>query len=825
MTDMDVSLRLRLVNQLSRPAEEAERDLKELRKAAEQLGRTKGGSGLAEDLAKVGRQADGAKAKINEIEKGANQLRQAISRTGSGFDGFKAEANKAEQSLAQIRDKADNTRLAISRIGDGFGNFRADAAKAEVGLKGIEQQSAATKAAVGRIGDGAFEGLKGDAAAAEAAIRKIGSAADAAGAKLQGLRGPSSGMTTRGAPFRTLPLGQTSGGLATSVEGAFDQFGIPLAVGAGGAYLAGALPAGAVVGAGAAISAAAADEKRSDDLRVTGEYDAKKQAAYDRTIGIIGARYGIGTGKAQETFGALLANGIGADDAAAMTDGIVRVGKATNSDPVDVAGTSVSLSSIMGIRPEQMSSAYAGIAVGSKEGKFEMRDMAAHGPSLFAAMAGQGSKGIGGVQLTSAVIQSIARVSGSNDQAKTSFEAMLNDMVSPDVADRFKKDYKKDIYKIRADAVASGKDPVLESLRAYHAAVGGDEKKTRSLFRNSEAYKGYAAVFGDLDLIDERMKRMGKASGTIDQDFETSTDNFSSQRDRVFSNAALNIKDMAAPLLPTLTATARAIAVAMEEAREKSSADPLSNAPGTSTFKAGLEAYLRATVPDQRGVTGFQRFLYGDGAEPGFSLKGHMGISRNGTASFAERGTSDYIGGIGRANQSAENALARLFGRLLGTDGPVSDAADANRAPPDRSGDLGISTGNIPIPLARPAALGQAAAASMDSYNAALSAGGDQATAEAMSIADRIKAALGFTVSPTISPTYIQPSTGGVQPTSGTGDKQSSITSSQSSSVRLTQHISSPNSRVAALRAQREANRSIRMAQARALGDLGPRTA
>ena len=34
MTDMDVSLRLRLVNQLSRPAEEAERDLKDLKKAA-----------------------------------------------------------------------------------------------------------------------------------------------------------------------------------------------------------------------------------------------------------------------------------------------------------------------------------------------------------------------------------------------------------------------------------------------------------------------------------------------------------------------------------------------------------------------------------------------------------------------------------------------------------------------------------------------------------------------------------------------------------------------------------------------------------------------
>lgn len=37
MSDLDVALRLRLVNQLSGPAEQAERDLKELQQAAERL--------------------------------------------------------------------------------------------------------------------------------------------------------------------------------------------------------------------------------------------------------------------------------------------------------------------------------------------------------------------------------------------------------------------------------------------------------------------------------------------------------------------------------------------------------------------------------------------------------------------------------------------------------------------------------------------------------------------------------------------------------------------------------------------------------------------
>lgn len=725
-SNMDVSLRLRLDYQ-KRNAEQAERDLKDIKAAADRIGKSNGADELAADLKGIGRSADEARQKIGTI--------------GNGFQGLKSDAREAVAAIGNIKAEANEARAAIGRIDDGaFSGLKTDAREAVTAIGTIKAEANEAKAVLGRIDDGAFAGLKGDAEAAKRAVAEIGSAADTAHEKLKQMRGYTA-MTTPGGRLVADGSWRSPGTIGSVAEGALDQFGVPLALGAGGAYVAGALPAGVVVAGGAAVNAAAGDEQRSDALRVTGEYDAAEQARIDRLLDISGRRYGVGTAKAQETFGALISNGVDSKDAAVMTDRVIRVGKATNADPVDVAGTTVSMREIMGIPPSQMMDAYESIAIGGKMGKFEVKDMANHGPSLFAAMAGQGSTGVDGVRLTAAISQSIAAKSGSNDQAKTSFEAMLNDMVSPDVADRFRKDHGKDIYKIREEAIAAGKDPVLESLKAYHEAVGGDEQKTRSLFRNSEAYKGYAAVFGDLDLILSRMKEMEKAGGAIDKDFETNTDNFNSQKDRFTSNLGGNIKELAAPLLPILTAVARAASDQMEKARERQETDPLANVPGGSSITEGIKTWLKMTSGSSEKPSALKRFMFGAAADPEFNFKDHMGIDLRPTAEK-----------------------------------------------------------------------------SMGGYAEGLATEGEKATQEAQSIADRIRALLGFTVSPVISPTYTGPGAGAASPPSAAAGKQSSLSPT---SNRINQTIVSPNPKHAALQANRAQERAIRQAQARSLRDTG----
>ncbi|TRB03037.1 MULTISPECIES: phage tail tape measure protein [Rhizobium/Agrobacterium group] len=758
MSTMDVSLRLRLLNQLSRPAGEAERDLRDLKKTAEQLGRVKGGDTLSRGLVDVGRKADAAKIKLGQIEKEADQLRRAIGKTGSGFDNFKADAAKAETSLAKIRDRADNTRLAIARIGDGFGNLKADAISAEASLKGIEQQSNVTRAAIGRIGDGAFSNLKADAVAAESAIKQIGTAADAADAKLRSVRGWSAGgrgpHSSSGAP----------GTRMSTLEGAVDQFGLPVAIGAGGAYLAGALPAGAAVAGGAAINAAGKDEFSMDQLQTTGGFDETEREKYRQMLGRAGARRGVGTQGAMGVFGALQAGGLASADAATMTDDVLVFAKATNSNPEDAANTSIALRNNMKIPANQMMRAYDTMAVGGKEGQFEVKDMARQFPSMLAAMAAQGSEGFEGVKLATAMSQSIRKTTGSGDQAKTRFEALLSDLTAPEVVDRAQK-MGFDPNQTKQNALKRGDDPVLAMIEGYRKLIGGDEPKFKELFRNSESYAGLAAIFKDIDEMKAMVGRMGGAEGTIAKDYETSTGNFETQKDRLSANIGTNIKSLAAPLLPLLTSLAEHASSAMERARENEQKNPLSVAPAY-----GLLEWFTKLAVDTGGEgrpSAAKRFLLGDAADPDFSFRKHMAIG----------------GGT--------------------------------------SGDLGASTGAIPVPTPRPAEFGQAAKEGMAAYNSALSSEGEAAKAEASSIADYIKSVLGFTVSPTISPTFVPPAS--VPAPAPAGEKHSSL--QQSSNVRLTQNITTPNAKLAAVKARREQSRAIEQARSRSFYDLGPRLA
>jgi hypothetical protein len=105
---------------------------------------------------------------------------------------------------------------------------------------------------------------------------------------------------------------------------------------------------------------------------------------------------------------------------------------------------------------------------------------------------------------------------------------------------------------------------------------------------------------------------------------------------------------------------------------------------------------------------------------------------------------------------------------------------------------------------------------------AVITAGGSgQAVSIVQGFVDTIRSMLSFTAGPTIQPTFAP----GGAPDAGGGalpQKQSSL---QGGGInRLTQNITAPNSQMAARRAQREQNRVIRLAQARAQHDLGSLT-
>lgn len=559
----------------------------------------------------------------------------------------------------------------------------------------------------------------------------------------------------------------------SAVEGAVDQFGMPIALGAGGAYLAGAVPAAGVAIAGTAVAGAAKDEFTSDQLRVLGEYGPQDQVRYDRMMAQIGARKGTGTGGAMSVFGLLMSGGLDAESAAASTEAAVIFAKATQASPEDAANTTIALKNTFGIGTDGIMGAYDAMAIGGKAGQFEVRDMAKSFPSIASKMASLGENGMDGTRLLVALGQQIRKTAGSSDKAATNFENMLGKFRAQD----FLKNADEigiDAEAVRKAAIADGKSPVMALLEEIRSKVGTDGTQLAKLMPDVESLAALEASLKGLDDAKKLLSDMQGSPGKVMEDFAVATDNASSAFDRFTANVAAKAKFLAAYALPPLTAAMNAASNLMEgdgepdqvKAPDGTSASTqqaisaandrgarinrfLENLFGWDNSNASKELdvtdayqqYATTRMQGERGApTAMQRFLYGAAAEPNFDLKTTMGVDLKGTAEQ-----------------------------------------------------------------------------SMGGFTEGLTAEGEKAKAEASGIADYIKSILGFTVSPTIAPTFVPPpSAGSFVPAS---EKHSSL--QNSSSLNLTQNISTPNPKLAALKARRDQARAIQQAKARSLHDVG----
>ncbi|MBD8556348.1 phage tail tape measure protein [Rhizobium sp. CFBP 8762] len=791
MTDLDVALRLRLVNQLSKPAEEAERDLKDLAKAAHQLGVVRGGDSLAADMRKLGIQAGDAKGKLQGVSKEADDLRQAIGMVNKeGFDGLKTDAEQARLAIGSVSSETREVKASLSALDSG--NLRT---------------------------------IHADAAKAEAAIRGIGGAATDAHQRLGRVQVPSAAYRKAERVLGTTVPGQTGGGFMAAADGAFDQFGVPIALGAGAAYAAGAVPAAALAISGAAIHSSAIDERRSDFLRNMGSYGAEEQAAILKRMRDVGAKRGIGTQGAMDAFAGLLAGGMDYTDALAIFDDAIVFSTAADATPAAAADTTVALADNMGISPKDMPKAYDAMALGGKDGKFEPKHMAANYPSMLAQMGSIGDGGLRGVRFTTAAAQAIRRQTGTASETATRFENMIKYLSSTEGLTNF-KEAGIDPSAIMKAAVAKGDSPILAILDLMKRKVGTTPEDVGKVVGEDDAKAGFVAVLNSLPKIVEAMEKMENADGTVAKDYQAAIDNVLSSTDRLSANIGAGVKNIADPVLPFLNKVIGGLANMMEanrasndwqeETRElaaKLASEGKTNAEiRDRLIKRETEAggapqdgfgWLMSDTADGNPST-MRRILFGDAADKNFDVQKHFAIQL----------------GLPRT----PNAHAAITGTASGNLGK-SSGPDFVPTPLSRPG---------PMPLGKPLSLmtfeaDKVAQDNMAAYVNGLQQGGDKAEAEADSIADRIKAVLGFTVSPTISPTFVPPTFlppapagAPAGPGSGIG-RQSSL--GTTSNTKVTQYISSPNSRLAAMKAKRELNREVRLAQARSYGDVGGRLA
>lgn len=701
---IDVSLRLRLQNQLSKDAKVAERDLKELGDEARRLGKGNGADSLGRDIREIGREAGRAERPIQALDRQARRIGNiSADKTQREIKGIGTAATQTQQQLNRLHgklrevgqtdvNKIDKMNLAAGRLGGALGLIGAGAM-------------------------GAFSGL-----IAFASVDNI-----------------ARGLETLADRFRALNKEI----------------------------------------AGVAITA---DMKSPEGMaRIKGSNEK------------LGIKFGLSQTDVNAARSDYTAAGIGFDSQEQVLDPTLKTAVAQNASPSTVATSVVSMLQNLGIKETEVPQALDMMAKGTDLGRFEVEAFAKNLPKLATMYAGTGRKGLPALAELVTAAQVVMRSSGSEDIAANNLDNLIGKLSAPDTVKNF-ADAGVDIEAIKKRSVERGTPYMLDVVDEVMRVTGGNEFRIGELFGDKEAKMALAPLIDNRALFDEWLSQIRDGStGMVDDNFafrQTTQSQKSARRAaalEVTGNKVGEVYDR--QMSPLADRVVRLVNPEYDRLRT-------------------IEE-----EPERLKETGEERLRLEN------ELLRLQGMQRD-------------MGGGGTALGPQINRLREQLSTLAEEEAAIiqnaRDAADEDNAPPPTvspNGDLGVSTGKIPIPSPRPIEqklggdLSGAADKAMTGYNDTLGKELDKAIAISAEKAAEMQRILNFTAQPTIQPNFLPPASSVPSPAPG---QQSSISPSN---YRINQTITAPNPQQAALRVRREQAREIRQAQARSLYDTGRRLA
>ncbi|OCP17425.1 MULTISPECIES: phage tail tape measure protein [unclassified Ensifer] len=498
----------------------------------------------------------------------------------------------------------------------------------------------------------------------------------------------------------------------------------------------------------------------------------------------LSVRYGVDQTGVNAARKAYAAAGFGLDQQEAILDPTLKAAKAGDATGETMSQAVIAVQQNLGVKNEEVPAALDMMAKGSKLGSFEVNAMAARFPALATLYAGTGRQGLGATAELVALAQIVRMGAGSQDQAATNLENILGKVSSPDTVKNF-EEKGVSLPKLREKAEKDGVPYLTALMDEVQRLTKGDTFKVGELFGDAQAKAALAPLLNNREKYNEFLRQiLGESKGTVDADYDFLSSTPQEKADRRGS-AMQATGDQVGKLYDQVIGPIldRAVSVVNPDFARQEAA----RAEAARLKSLDLED-LRAQIRERERQLGGM-------PQPKFS----------------------DIDPLSAARVTIQQEIQRLRTELQA--GEHAQGAGAG-------GDLGKSRGKdfIPIPERRPIEqqlggdLSGAAKQAMDGYNQKLNAAGDEAVAIAREKAAQMRDALNFTATPTIQPSFLPPAG-----SSGPSGKQSSLPTT--SATKVTQYISSPNARQAAMRAQREQNRAVRQASARTFGGTGTRSA
>lgn len=269
-----------------------------------------------------------------------------------------------------------------------------------------------------------------------------------------------------------------------------------------------------------AIPQALEMEHRIRELGNVGQLTERQLTAMDKRLGEISKYTNQFRPDIIEGLSVLVASGVEPTKALDYMNVIGKTATAEQAAIVDISKTAFSVTDNLKVPVSQLSKTMDILAQSGKEGRFELKDMAGEFPGLTASASMLGMKGVPAVAELGAALQIAMKGSKDASEAANNLQNFMQKLSAPQTIKNFKKNFGVDIKKVLNDAVAQGKDPILEVMKTVQKATGGDPFKLSQIFQDMQVLNFIKPMMKNLKEYERIKKSALGASGVVDSDYQ-----------------------------------------------------------------------------------------------------------------------------------------------------------------------------------------------------------------------------------------------------------------------------------------------------------------
>ena len=286
-------------------------------------------------------------------------------------------------------------------------------------------------------------------------------------------------------------------------------------------------------------------EHRLRELGNVGQLSAKQLEDMDKRLASISRYTNQMRPEIAEGLNVLVASGIVPSISLDYMNVIGRTATGEQAAIADISRTAFAVSDNLKVPIDDLGKSMDILAMSGKEGRFELKDMAAAFPSLTAGAAMLGMKGTPAVASLGAALQVAMKGAGEASEAANNLENFIQKVTSPLAVKNFEEVFGVNLKQVLLDAAAQGRDPILEVIEMMTELSGGDVFKVSEVFQDKQVLNFIKPMMQNLDEYKRIKASALSAEGVVDSDFEHMMETTNEQ----FKLLKINMKELVFPHL------------------------------------------------------------------------------------------------------------------------------------------------------------------------------------------------------------------------------------------------------------------------------------